>query len=192
MAKRVFVVDNYDSFVHVLTQYIGCQGAKPIIYRNDTPDLINLIDETAPDALLISPGPGWPKNAGLSNNIIQHFSGKLPILGVCLGHQCIGETFGGKITRIENPLHGKTSEISHNGTGLFKNIKQSIKGTRYHSLLVDADFLPEELEVSASTNDGLIMGLNHKKHPTYGIQFHLESILTESGNEMMENFLALV
>lgn len=190
MTKKVFVIDNYDSFVYVLAQYIGCQGAEPIVERNDAPDLKSQIESAEPDALLISPGPGFPKDAGLSTEIVAHFSGKIPILGVCLGHQCIGEAFGGKTIQIENPIHGKTSEIAHEQAGIFNDLKQPLIGTRYHSLVIDPKSLSEDLEITATT-DGLIMGVQHKKHPTYGIQFHLESVLTESGQEMMGNFIGL-
>ena len=188
MSIQVLVIDNYDSFVYNLVQYLGELGAEPIVKRNDaiTIEEVKILD---PDALLISPGPGNPKQAGLSIELIQWAAGKIPILGICLGHQCIGEAWGGEIVRAPLVMHGKTSFISHDGKGVFKGLESPLKATRYHSLIVDSVSLPNDLEITATSEDGLIMGLRHKVLNVEGLQFHPESILTDSGHEIIKNFL---
>ena len=181
-------MDNYDSFVYNLVQYIGQLGGEPVVYRNDAID-----PPTArslnPDGLLVSPGPGRPEGAGASCELISEFAGRIPILGVCLGHQCIGEVFGGRVVRHE-VMHGKTSEITHDGRGVFAGLPEPLVATRYHSLVVDAAGLPPALEVSAWTEDGIIMGLRHNGLGVEGVQFHPESILTAGGHRLVANWLA--
>ena len=189
MAPQVLVIDNYDSFVYILAQYLGELGIDPLVLRHDKISLEEAIDLN-PEKILISPGPGTPDDAGISNSLIDHFKGICPILGVCLGLQCIGQVFGGKIVRSPEIMHGKTSEINHDGKGVFDGLPNPFSATRYHSLIVEADSLPDELEISAKTNDGLIMGLRHKKYSIEGVQFHPESILTENGLTLIQNFLA--
>ena len=188
MAARVLVVDNYDSFVYNLVQYLGELGAEPAVYRHDAIDLAG-IERLGPDAILISPGPGTPDDAGISNAIVERFSGEIPILGVCLGHQCIGQVFGGRIVRAPEIMHGKTSIIDHTGEGVFAGLPNPLEATRYHSLIVDRDSVPQELEVTAETADGLVMGLRHRAHAVEGVQFHPESILTVAGHDLLQNFL---
>ena len=185
---RVVVIDNYDSFVYNLVQYLGELGAEPAVYR---PDEISLeqIEDLRPDALVISPGPGRPEDAKLSNAAIERFAGNWPILGVCLGHQCIGQVYGGNVVRAPAVVHGKTSLIHHRGRGVLAGLADPFEATRYHSLLVDRDSLPAELEVTAETEDGLIMGLRHRELPVEGVQFHPESILTADGRRLLANFL---
>ncbi len=192
MPKRVLVVDNYDSFVYVLVQYLGCLEAEPLVYRNDAEGLLEAAANAAFDAVLIGPGPKRPENAGQSLKIINEFSGKLPILGVCLGHQCIGQAFGANIICDDQVTHGKTSEISHDGEHIFNGLSTPFVATRYHSLIVEPDSVPKELVVSATSSDGRVMGLRHKSHPTYGIQFHPESVLTTEGMPLLKNFLNLI
>jgi anthranilate synthase/aminodeoxychorismate synthase-like glutamine amidotransferase len=189
MATRVLVIDNYDSFVYNLVQYLGELGAEPIVHRHDAITL-EAIDELAPDAVLISPGPGRPEDAGISNAAITHLAGRVPILGVCLGHQCIGRAFGGKVVRAGQIMHGKTSMVRHRDTGVLAGLPDPFEATRYHSLVVEADSLPECLEITAETDDGTIMGLRHRELPIEGVQFHPESILTWGGHQILENFLA--
>jgi len=188
MAARVLVIDNFDSFVYNLVQYLGELGAEPLVYRSDALTLDEAI-ALDPDAVLISPGPGAPGDAGLSNDIIRHFAGQRPILGVCLGHQCIGEIFGGDVVRAPQVMHGKTSLIRHTGTGVFTGLPQPLEATRYHSLVVDRASVPEVLEITAETDDGIVMGLRHRELDVEGVQFHPESILTASGHELLRNFL---
>ena len=189
---RVFVLDNYDSFTYNLVQYLGELGAEVIVKRNDAVSK-DQIESLAPDRILISPGPCTPQEAGLSIPVIQHFAGKVPILGVCLGHQAIGAAFGGKVVRATSLMHGKTSEIEHDGRTIFRNLDSPMTATRYHSLIVSAEGLPKELEVSARTRDRdgseVIMGLRHRKFPVEGVQFHPESVLTRDGKQLIRNFL---
>ena len=191
MSFRVLVIDNYDSFVYNLVQYLGELNAEPLVKRHDA-ITIDEVENISPDALLISPGPGNPKQAGISVDLIKWAAGKIPVLGICLGHQCIGEAWGGEIIHAPQVMHGKTSLISHNETGLFKDIKSPFKATRYHSLIVDPTSFPNELEITAKTDDGLIMGLRHREFEIYGLQFHPESVLTSYGHKLIENFLLSV
>ena len=191
MSFKVLVIDNYDSFVYNLVQYLGELNAEPIVKRHDA-ITIDEVEDISPHALLISPGPGNPKQAGISVDLIKWAAGKIPVLGICLGHQCIGEAWGGKIVHAPQVMHGKTSLISHNESGLFKNIESPFNATRYHSLMVDPESFPDELEITAKTDDGLIMGLKHKQFEIYGLQFHPESILTSFGHKLIENFLLSV
>ena len=186
----ILVIDNYDSFTYNLVQYLGELGARPAVYRNDqvTPAQIK---KMKPRQIVISPGPCTPSEAGVSNEVIHAFSGKIPILGVCLGHQCIGEVFGGKVVRARRIMHGKTSEIFHNGRTIFSKIPSPFTATRYHSLLVEKKSMPACLETIAWTEAKEIMGLKHQSHPTWGVQFHPESILTEAGKKILKNFLTL-
>jgi anthranilate synthase component II len=185
---RILVVDNYDSFVYNLVQYLGELGADPVVRRSDAFTLDD-VEELAPAAILISPGPGRPDDAGLSNQLIERYAGRLPILGVCLGHQCIGQVFGGEVVRAPQVMHGKTSRIRHDGGGVFAGLPDPLEATRYHSLVVDPASVPAVLEVTARTEDGTIMGLRHREHDVEGVQFHPESILTVSGHDLLRNFL---
>ena len=189
MTSRVLIIDNYDSFVYILAQYLGELGHNPIVLRNDklTTDGVSDLD---PDTILISPGPGTPDDSGISMELIEEFKEKIPIFGVCLGLQCIGEFFGGNVIRAPAVMHGKTSLIKHDGKGVFKSLPNPFEATRYHSLIVDRDTLPDDLEVTAETDDGLIMGLRHKTFPVEGVQFHPESILTNVGYSLLENFFS--
>lgn len=184
------MIDNYDSFTYNLVQYLGELGQELKIFRNDAIS-VNEIKKMKPSRIVISPGPGNPKQAGISMEIIKKLGDKTPILGVCLGHQCIGEVYGGKVVGAGRLMHGKTSKIYHNGKGIFKGIDNPFIGTRYHSLLVERKSLPKTLEITAQTEAKEIMGLQHKKFPVYGVQFHPESILTQSGKEILKNFLSL-
>ena len=186
----ILMIDNYDSFTYNLVQYLSELGAKVVVYRNDKISIAK-IKKLKPRKIVISPGPCTPKEAGISNETILEFSGKLPLLGVCLGHQCIGHVFGGKVIRAKNIMHGKVSMIYHNRKGLFKGIANPFQATRYHSLIVENKSLPGILEVTAQTKAREIMGLKHRTHPTYGVQFHPESILTHSGKQILKNFLAV-
>ena len=188
MAPRVLVVDNYDSFVYNLVQYLGELGAEPVVLRSDAFTLAD-VETLAPDAVLISPGPGRPEDAGLSNEVITTFAGRVPILGVCLGHQCLGQIYGGDVVRAPAIMHGKTSEILHEGKGVFAGLPSPLEATRYHSLVVDADSVPEALDVTARTAGGVVMGLRHREFDVEGVQFHPESILTEHGHDLLRNFL---
>lgn len=191
MAPRVLVIDNYDSFVYNLVQYLGELGAEPVVHRNDTMELSDL-RALAPDAVLISPGPGRPEDAGVSNAAIRAFGESgVPVLGVCLGHQCIGEVYGGAVVRAPEVMHGKTSEITHAEGGVFAGLPNPLTATRYHSLVVEPSSVPDCLEVTATT-DGIVMGLRHREFPIEGVQFHPESILTVSGHRLVRNFLAPV
>ncbi len=188
MTKRVLVIDNYDSFVYILVQYLGEMGLEPVVVRNDKATLDEL-DAINPDALLISPGPGRPEDAGLSIDAITHFAGRVPILGVCLGHQCIGHIYGGVVSRAPELMHGKTSFVRHHDVGVFAGLPSPVEATRYHSLIVERDNLPDELEITAETDSGLIMGMRHRTHDTQGVQFHPESVLTSGGKQMLANWL---
>jgi len=191
MGRRVLVIDNYDSFVYNLVQYLGELGAEPLVYRHDAITLEQAI-ELDPDGVLISPGPGTPDDAGVSNEAIVHFTGKKPVLGVCLGHQCLGQVFGGTVVRAPEIMHGKTSLIRHEGVGVFAGLPQPLEATRYHSLVVDRASVPDVLEITAQTDDGIVMGLRHRDAPTEGVQFHPESILTVGGHDLVNNFLTQV
>ena len=186
----LLVLDNYDSFTYNLVQHLGELGAEMQVHRNDR-ITVGQIRRMNPDRVVISPGPCTPKEAGISVPLIKKMAGKAPILGVCLGHQAIGEAFGGKVLRAPYLMHGKTSKIHHDGKTVFKNLPQDFTATRYHSLIVERDSLPEDLEISATTSDGIIMGLRHKKYKIEGVQFHPESILTDTGKNLLRNFLAL-
>ena len=186
---RVLVIDNYDSFVYNLVQYLGELGAEPIVHRHDAVG-IEALRALEPDAVLVSPGPGRPEDAGVSNDAIREFGAAgIPVLGVCLGHQCIGQIYGGEVVRAPHVMHGKTSSISHDGRGVFQNLPDPFTATRYHSLVVARDTVPDCLEVTAESEDGLVMGLRHKDLPVEGVQFHPESILTEAGHALLGNFL---
>ena len=184
------VIDNYDSFVYNLVQYLGELGAGPVVHRHDEVTLAEL-EALAPDAVLVSPGPGRPEDAGVSNDAIQAFGARgVPVLGVCLGHQCIGQLYGGKVVRAPRVMHGKTSTISHDGAGVFAGLPNPITATRYHSLVVERDSVPACLEITAEAEDGVVMGLRHRDFPIEGVQFHPESVLTDAGHDLLRNFLA--
>ncbi|MSO38181.1 MAG: aminodeoxychorismate/anthranilate synthase component II [Acidimicrobiia bacterium] len=190
MGSRVLVIDNYDSFVYNLVQYLGELGAEPIVYRHDA-ITIDEMQALKPDVVLISPGPGRPEDAGCSNDAIKAFGETgIPVLGVCLGHQCIGALYGGEVVRAERVMHGKTSEIRHGGAGVFAGLPDPLVATRYHSLVVDRDSVPDCLEITAETEDGLVMGLRHREYPIQGVQFHPEAILTVGGHDLLRNFLS--
>ena len=184
------VIDNYDSFTYNLVQYLGEMGAEMNVYRNDEIG-VEEIESLKPERVLISPGPGTPDSAGISLAVIEAFAGRLPILGVCLGHQAIGQVFGGRVVRAPEPVHGKPVDVSHDGKTIFKGVVQPFSAGRYHSLVVERDGLPDCLEISASSPDGLIMGLRHKTQKIEGVQFHPESILTPEGKKLLQNFLHL-
>jgi anthranilate synthase/aminodeoxychorismate synthase-like glutamine amidotransferase len=184
------VIDNYDSFTYNLVQYLGEMGAEMNVYRNDEIS-VDEIESLKPERILISPGPGTPDSAGISLAVIEAFAGRLPILGVCLGHQAIGQVFGGRVVRAPEPVHGKPVDVSHDGKSIFKGVAQPFSAGRYHSLVVERDGLPDCLEISASAPDGLIMGLRHKTQKIEGVQFHPESILTPEGKKLLQNFLHL-
>jgi anthranilate synthase/aminodeoxychorismate synthase-like glutamine amidotransferase len=185
----VLLIDNYDSFTYNLAQFLGQMGEKLEVHRNDQITLAQIAAKK-PQRIVISPGPGEPQNAGICVDVIREFTGKIPILGVCLGHQAIGYAFGGNVVRAPSLMHGKTSRIHHDRKTIFRELPQDFVATRYHSLIVQKKGLPRELEISAET-DGLIMGLRHRKLPLEGVQFHPESVLTEVGMQMLRNFLAL-
>ena len=184
---RVLVIDNYDSFTYNLVQYLGELGAEVLVRRNDevTPEEVL---ELHPDRIVVSPGPCTPKEAGVSVEVIEKVSDQVPILGVCLGHQAIGQAFGAEIVRGE-PVHGKTAKILHDGEGVYRGVQQGFEATRYHSLVIEPESLPEDLLVTSRTEDGTIMGVRHRDHPVEGVQFHPESLLTRSGHELLKNFL---
>ena len=188
----VFVLDNYDSFTYNLVQYLGELGANVVVRRNDQVT-VDEVEALQPERIVISPGPCTPHEAGISMDLFRHFTGKLPILGVCLGHQALGAAFGGKVVRAPHLMHGKTSQVTHDGKTVFKDLKSPFTATRYHSLIVEEKGLPQDLEVSAWTteSDGsrTIMGLRHKKYPVEGVQFHPESVLTSEGKRLVANFL---
>ena len=184
----ILVIDNYDSFTYNLVQYLGELGADLMVYRNDQISLEE-IDDIAPEKIVISPGPCTPNEAGISVALVQHFAGKIPILGVCLGHQSIGQAFGGKIVGAPTIMHGKVSEINHSGQSIFEGLPNPFIATRYHSLVVERESLPICLEITAETDDGVIMGLRHRDMAVDGVQFHPESILTGEGKNLLQNFL---
>jgi para-aminobenzoate synthetase component 2 len=186
----IFVLDNYDSFTYNLVQYMGEMGAEMTIRRNDELS-VDEVEALAPERILLSPGPCTPQEAGISIELVQRFAGKVPILGVCLGHQAIGAAFGGEVVRAPRLMHGKTSEVEHDGKTVFTGIASPMTCTRYHSLIVSEKNLPAELEVSARTADGTIMGLRHRNYPVEGVQFHPESVLTDDGKRLIRNFLEL-
>jgi anthranilate synthase component II len=181
------VIDNYDSFTYNLVQYLGELGADPRVFRNDEVTIAEL-EALAPEQLVISPGPGDPESGGISNDALRRFGPEIPVLGVCLGHQCIGHVYGARVSRAPRLMHGKTSAIYHNGRGLFSGVPNPFQATRYHSLIVE-ETLPECLQVTAFTREGEIMALQHKEYPVVGVQFHPESILTEHGRRILRNFL---
>lgn len=185
---RILVIDNYDSFVYNLVQYLGELGAEPLVVRNDEVT----VDEAValhPDGVLLSPGPGRPEDAGILCEAISAFAGRTPVFGVCLGHQAIGHVFGGTVVRAPELVHGKTSSIIHEGRGVFAGLDSPLAATRYHSLVVERESLPSSLEVTATTNDGMIMGMRHREYDVEGVQFHPESVLTQHGHEIVRNFL---
>ena len=188
MAARILVLDNYDSFVYNLVQELGELGAAPVVFRNDAID-VQGIRAQHPDAVLISPGPGRPEDGGVSVAAIRELAGEVPLLGVCLGHQCIGQVFGGEVVPAPHLMHGKTSEILHDGLGIFAGLPNPFVATRYHSLVIRPDSVPKELAVTATSSDGVIMGLRHRELPIEGVQFHPESVLTVSGPALLGNFL---
>ncbi|WP_339181024.1 aminodeoxychorismate/anthranilate synthase component II [Paenibacillus sp. FSL R5-0701] len=185
----ILVIDNYDSFTYNLVQYLGELGETVEVRRNDEIDLAG-IEALAPDHILISPGPCTPNEAGISLAVIDHFKGSIPIFGVCLGHQSIGQAFGGNVIRAERMMHGKTSDMHHNGTSVFAGLPSPFTATRYHSLIVERSSLPDCLEITAETAEGEIMGLRHKEYAIEGVQFHPESIITDHGHQMLRNFLS--
>ena len=184
----MLMIDNYDSFTYNLVQYFGELGAELVVHRNDKITL-GEIERLAPDRIVISPGPRTPREAGISCDLIRYFAGKVPILGVCLGHQCIGDVFGGDVVRADRLMHGKTSMIEHNGREIFAGVQNPFEATRYHSLIVAEDSMPDCLQITAWTGEGEVMGLRHKDYPIWGVQFHPESILTLEGKKMLGNFL---
>lgn len=186
----VFVLDNYDSFTYNLVQYMGELGADMTVRRNDELS-VDEVEALQPERILLSPGPCTPHEAGISIDVIRRFAGKVPILGVCLGHQAIGAAFGGDVVRAPQLMHGKTSEVKHDGKTIFKGLANPMTCTRYHSLIVAEKGLPEELEVTARTADGTIMGLRHRRFAVEGVQFHPESVLTQDGKQLIKNFLEL-
>ena len=187
---KVLLIDNFDSFVYNLAQYIGSLGAEPVVIRNDV--AVDVLEGLDAQAVVVSPGPGHPTDAGCSVEAIKRLGPRLPLLGVCLGHQAIAVAFGGEVVRAERLMHGKTSMIEHLGTGIFEGIPSPFEATRYHSLVVKSDRLPVGLQITASTSDGVIMGLEHERFPIYGVQFHPESILTTVGMNIIRNFLESV
>jgi anthranilate synthase/aminodeoxychorismate synthase-like glutamine amidotransferase len=186
----VLMIDNYDSFTYNLVQYLGELGVKVTVFRNDK-ITVDQIRKLKPTHIVISPGPGRPDEAGVSCDVIKEFAGKVPILGVCLGHQCIGQCFGGKIIRAKKLMHGKTSQIYHNKKGVFAGMKNPFCATRYHSLVVKKKSFPKDLEIIARTQDDEIMGLKHRRLGVWGVQFHPESIMTEGGKKLLKNFLKI-
>ena len=184
----IVVVDNYDSFVYILVQYLGELGARPKVYRHDAVD-VDRIRADDPSGILISPGPGRPCDAGVSNDVLTDLSDEIPIFGVCLGLQCMAEVFGGEVVRAPAVMHGKTSTIRHDGEGVFRGLPNPLEATRYHSLIAERSSVPSSLKVTASTDDGLVMGLRHRNRPVEGVQFHPESVLTTRGRDLIQNFL---
>ena len=188
---RLLLIDNFDSFVYNLAQAFGALGAEPVVVRNDSS--LEELQAVTPDAVVVSPGPGDPDEAGVSVAAIQHFGPRVPVLGVCLGHQCIGAAFGGRIDRTPvGPVHGKTSEIDHDGTGVFSGLPKPLVATRYHSLAIEEDTFPEDLRVTARSDDGVVMGVVHRELAVEGVQFHPESVLTTDGPALLENFVKSV
>jgi anthranilate synthase/aminodeoxychorismate synthase-like glutamine amidotransferase len=187
----LLVIDNYDSFTYNLVQYLGELGAKMRIFRNDEITVDDIENDLRPERILISPGPGTPDNAGITLAAVARFAERIPILGVCLGHQAIGQHFGGKVIRAPEPVHGKPVEVSHDGKTIFEGVPGPFHAGRYHSLIVERETMPDCLEISAESPDGLVMGLRHRSLKTEGVQFHPESILTEHGRKLLQNFLEL-
>ena len=187
----LLVIDNYDSFTYNLVQYLGELGQKVEVRRNKETTAAEIESKLKPERIVISPGPGTPSDAGISLNVVERFAGRIPILGVCLGHQVIGQVFGGNVVRAPDLMHGKASQIFHDGKTIFSGITDGFLAGRYHSLIVDRDSLPDTLEVSASTEDDIIMGVRHKTLKVEGVQFHPESVLTPAGKQILENFLRL-
>ncbi|HWQ29196.1 MAG TPA: aminodeoxychorismate/anthranilate synthase component II [Dehalococcoidia bacterium] len=186
----VLLIDNYDSFTYNLYQYLGELGAEVEVVRNDEVGIED-IEQRAPSHILISPGPGTPRDGGISMEVIRHFAGRIPIFGVCLGHQCIGEVFGGVVEGAGEIMHGKVSKVTHDGKGVFAGLPNPIEATRYHSLAIRPDSVPDCLEVSAWSDSGVIMGVRHRELPVEGVQFHPESILTPQGHDILRNFLQM-
>ena len=184
----ILVIDNYDSFTYNLVQYLGALGADVRVKRNDEISLQE-IEAMKPDHLMVSPGPCSPNEAGISCAVIERFAGRVPLFGVCLGHQCLGQVYGGRVIRADRLMHGKTSPIHHRGEGLFKEMPNPFEATRYHSLIVERASVPDTLRITAETEEGEVMGLQHVREPLYGVQFHPESILTQDGKKMLANFL---
>jgi len=187
----ILVIDNYDSFTYNLVQYLGELGAEIVVRRNDKVTVEEIENALQPEKILISPGPGTPDDAGVSLEVLRRFTNKVPILGVCLGHQAIGQIFGGRVIRAPEPVHGKPVKIRHDGKTIFANLDQNFSAGRYHSLIVERDSLPECLEISAASPDNLIMGLRHKTYKIEGVQFHPESILTTEGKKLLQNFIEM-
>jgi anthranilate synthase/aminodeoxychorismate synthase-like glutamine amidotransferase len=188
--NKILIIDNYDSFTYNLVQYFGVLGCEVTVKRNDEITVAEA-EALAPDRVCISPGPGRPEDAGVSNEIIRTLGPKTPVLGVCLGHQCVGAVFGGEIVSAPRLMHGKTSPVRHRGAGVFNGLPNPFEATRYHSLIVDRDTLPRSLQVTAETAEGEIMGLRHREFPIHGVQFHPESVLTGEGMKLLRNFLEL-
>ena len=189
-ATVILLLDNYDSFTYNLAQYLGELGCQVEVHRNDRIS-VEQIAQRKPDRIVISPGPCTPQEAGICVELVQKLAGKIPILGVCLGHQAIGAAFGGKIIRAPKLFHGKTSQIRHDGSGVFRGLPNPFTATRYHSLIVERKSLPRALQVTAETDDDIVMGMQHREYPLMGVQFHPESVLTESGKQLLKNFLSL-
>ena len=187
----LLVIDNYDSFTYNLVQYLGELGAEITVRRNDEISVDEIENDLKPERILISPGPGTPEDAGVSLEVLRRFAGKMPILGVCLGHQAIGQMFGGKVVRAPVPVHGKPVKINHDGRTIFKDLPDDFQAGRYHSLIVERESLPDCLEISAESPDGLVMAMRHKTYPLEGVQFHPESILTNGGKKLLQNFLEI-
>lgn len=187
----ILIIDNYDSFTYNLVQYLGELGAEIVVRRNDEVTIEEIENALQPEKILISPGPGTPDDAGVSLEVLRRFASKIPILGVCLGHQAIGQMFGGKVVRAPEPVHGKPVEIRHDGKTIFANLENNFSAGRYHSLIVERESLPECLEISAASPDNLIMGLRHKTYKIEGVQFHPESILTIQGKKLLQNFIEM-
>ena len=191
MAVRVLLIDNYDSFTYNLVQELGELGAEPVVYRNDAIDIAG-IQASAPDGIIISPGPGRPEDGGISMAVVRELGPEIPVLGVCLGSQCIGQAFGATIGPAPTLMHGKTSPVNHDGFGVFTGMTNPFEATRYHSLVVERASVPDALQVTAETPDGVVMGLRHRTLPIEGVQFHPESILTPEGPELLANFLGML
>ena len=187
---KIVVIDNYDSFVYILVQYLGELGALPVTYRHDAVTLQE-IEAACPDGILISPGPGRPEDAGVSNDVLEQLSGEVPIFGVCLGLQCMAQVFGGRVIRAPLAMHGKQSMIYHNNKWVMRGLPNPMRVTRYHSLIAEESSLPQSLEITSTTEDGLIMGLRHREYEVEGVQFHPESVLSDQGQKIVKNFLAV-
>ena len=188
VAPRILVIDNYDSFVYILVQYLGELGADPVVVRNDEKTVDELV-ALDPDGVLVSPGPGTPDDAGVSIDVIERFAGHRPVLGVCLGHQCIGQLYGGDVVRAPELMHGKTSVMQHTDRGVFAGLPNPLEATRYHSLIVERSTMPDELDITAETRDGIVMGVRHRELDVEGVQFHPESVLSVAGKDLLTNFL---